>query len=57
MMFKGVKVMPGTKMKELLEAGDTKKASKLLSVLTKMSEANYNAEVVQELRAANPDLF
>lgn len=56
-LFKGVWVQPGSKTMELLEAGKTKEAERLSECCRKMYEANYNYDVVQKIRKANPDLY
>lgn len=49
--------MPGSKMWEFLERGDTKSADKLLKCVNRMSDAYYEYKVVQEVRKGNPDLY
>jgi len=56
-VFKGLQVQKGTKLMELLEKGETKLAEKLVKCINKMSDANYEYKVVQEVRKANPDLY
>ena len=55
--FKGVTVMPGTRMAEFLDKGNQKSAEKLLKCLNRMSDAAYDAQTVNEVIKANPDLF
>lgn len=55
--YKGVTVMPNSKMWELLEKGDTKSADKLLKCVNRMSDAHYEYKIVQEVRKGNPDLY
>ncbi len=56
-VFKGLQVQKGTKLLEYLEKGDIKMAEKLVKCQNKMSDAAYDYKVVQEVRAANPDLY